>query len=139
MKRLTTLLVAMAPVTVVAVAIGSAPGAPGAPLDQDAHDESAGCRPCVEECSETAQRCREAADARFDECLVPCRLDTDAETGADCYRSCRRAQRAETDLCDRDEMNCIGGCHPNREPGAPRKSVAAIPLSAFPDRPGRAR
>lgn len=130
MKRLTTLLAAMAPVAVVAAAIGSAGSAPGAPTAQDAHDESADCRPCVEDCSETAQRCREASDARFDECVQPCRLDTDPETGADCYRGCRKAQRAETDLCDSDERHCIGGCHPNREPAAPRKSVAAIPPTA---------
>lgn len=121
MNRLVILLAATLPVAAIALA--------GGPPDaQDPHADSADCRPCVEDCVDTALQCREAADARFDECLEPCRLDPDAETGMDCHRACRRTQRAETEVCDGDETACIGDCHPNPEPEARRRSfVEAAP------------
>lgn len=135
MTKLFILLAATLPVAVAVLADGAA----SASISQEAHGESAECRACVEECSGTAQQCRGAADARHAECVEPCRLDPDAETGADCYRSCRRTQRAEIRACDSNEMGCIGDCHPNPESGASRRPLAEIvPPAASSDR-GTAR
>lgn len=118
MNRLVILLAAALPVAAVAPAVGGPRNA------QDPHDESAECRLCVEDCVDTAQRCRDTADARFEECREPCLLEPDAETGADCYRACRRTQRAENEVCDRGEASCIGDCHPNPEPRARQPALA---------------
>lgn len=136
MNRLVILLAAALPVAAVAPAVGSPSRGPdrhevgSPPRGQDRHDGSAECRPCVEDCVDAALQCREAADARFEECLEPCRLDPDAGTGADCWRGCRRTQRAENEVCDRDETACIGDCHPNPEPGAPPPEIAAADRAA---------
>lgn len=131
MNGLVILFAAILPVAAVAPAGGGPQTAP------DAHGESAECRPCVEDCVDAALQCREAADARFEECLEPCLLDPDAETGADCHRACRRTQRAETEVCDRDEAVCIGDCHPNPEPGVRPQEVATADRTAARSGPTR--
>ena len=131
MNGLVILLAAILPVAAVAPAGGGPPGV------QDAHGGSAECRPCVEDCVDTARQCREAAEARFEGCLEPCRLDPDAETGADCWWACRRTQRAENEVCDRDERACIGDCHPNPEPGSPSQETATAGRTAVRSGPTR--
>lgn len=113
MTRRIILLSAMAPVAVVAVAVGGAPS--GAPTTQDAHGESADCRPCVEGCVEEAQQCRAEAEDRFDECLETCFAEPGTKAHGDCLEACGDTRRSEIEPCNGQKDRCLRACHPQPE------------------------